>query len=152
MKTLKLIEQNWVIGIASYWEPTEVTDEEFSKITWDKYITKREDWNFIFEINPAFIELEKEQQIEEINQEFQDKISSFTKWYSQQEIDTWKQKVEEAKIVLAWWTSELLEWLLIEWENVINFATIILTKAQAYSKIYIDAERVKREKIKALNI
>ena len=87
-----------------------------------------------------------------INKQFQDRIDQFSAWYSQAEIDTWQTKVEEAKKVQAWWISDLLNALIIEWETVENLASNILLKSEEYTNIYLFAEKRKREDIKALEI
>lgn len=87
-----------------------------------------------------------------IEKEFQNTIKSITAWYTQAEIDTWNTKVAEAKKVLAGWTSTLINSLLLKWETAKVFATNVLAKASAYSKVYCDAERKKREALKSLKI
>ena len=61
MKTLNLIEQDWVLYIASYWELVEVTDEQYENITSWKYLVSYDDNNnFVFNENPAYKEMEKQ--------------------------------------------------------------------------------------------
>ena len=102
------------------------------------------DWKMYLEENTKY----KKYKIE---QEFQDTIKQITWKYSQAEIDTWNKKVTEAKKVLSGWTSDILNSLLIEWETVEDLAKVIIEKADEYSKIYYQAEKTKREKLKELN-
>jgi len=102
------------------------------------------DWKMYLEENTKY----KKYKIE---QEFQDTIKQITWKYSQAEIDTWNTKVTEAKKVLSGWTSDILNSLLIEWETVEYLAKVIIEKADEYSKIYYQAEKTKREKLKELN-
>ena len=102
------------------------------------------DWKMYLEENTKY----KKYKIE---QEFQDTIKQITWKYSQAEIDTWNKKVTEAKKVLSGWTSDILNSLLIEWETVEYLAKVIIEKADEYSKIYYQAEKTKREKLKELN-
>ena len=83
-----------------------------------------------------------------IEQEFENTIKQITAWYTQAEIDTWATKVEEAQKVIDGGTSDLLSSLLLEWENLLDFAKKILQKAKEYSEIYYKAEKTKREKLK----
>jgi len=85
-----------------------------------------------------------------IEQEFQETIKQITAWYTQAEIDTWNTKVTEAKKVISGWKSDILNSLLIKWETVEDLATTIIKKADEYSKIYYQAEKTKREKLKEL--
>lgn len=87
-----------------------------------------------------------------IEKRFKDIIKLLTAWYTQAEIDTWKTKVEEAEKVITWWTSNLLNSLLIEWEKSQDLAKSILQKAKEYSKIYLQAEKEKRQSLSDLII
>jgi len=136
-----------------------LTDEDFSVLDDNQW-----EWPYIVwlnekieqptqvEMETAWIEVLKIQEKEIIEKEFQETIKTFTEWYSQAEIDTWVTKVDEAKNVLNWEVSDLLNALLIEWENIEDFSVNILQKAAEYSNIYLTAEKLKREKIKALSI
>jgi len=93
-------------------------------------------------------EIEFEKRI--IEQQFQETIKQITAWYSQAEIDTWNTKVEEAKKVLSWEWSEILEQILIDWETLEELATNILNKASEYAEIYYKAEKTKRQALKKL--
>lgn len=86
-----------------------------------------------------------------INKEFNNSISKITTWYTQAEIDTFKTKEEEAKIVLEWWTSEFLEKLLIEWETIEELAEKIMKNAEEYKTAFAKAEQIKRQALKDLD-
>jgi len=118
-------------------------------IEWFFDLTKQ----YIYE-NWQVLEKQKtiQEQINEINEEFRKSINQFTAWYTQVEIDSWGQKVKEAEIVINWWSSEFLQALCITWETEIDLANKILQKARDYSLAYAQAEKIKREKILALNI
>lgn len=85
-----------------------------------------------------------------IRKEFQDTINSFVWQYSQAEIDTFDIKVSEAEKVIAGGTSTFLSWLLVEWETLLWLSQLILGRATAYKAGYAQAEKVMREKLKAL--
>ena len=51
---IKLIEDNWLIKIASYWDSYTVSQEEYEKITSTRYTTKLVEWVFVFEENPDY--------------------------------------------------------------------------------------------------
>ena len=141
-------EWTWIF-VKNWEEKVFITDDEQIKINNDYKISFSE-WKIVL---TKWEEADKKimwNKIEIINREFEKTISSFTTWYSQSEIDTWKTKVEEAKKVQAGEVSDLLNGLIIEWENVENLAQNILIKASEYSKIYLQAEKRKREEIKAL--
>ncbi len=116
---------------------------------WKEY--KKSD-NKLKIITPWIIELYFKTDLEYktylIEQEFENTIKQITAWYTQAEIDTWATKVEEAEKVIAGGTSDLLSSLLLEWENLLDFAKKILQKAKEYSEIYYKAEKTKREKLK----
>jgi hypothetical protein len=59
-------------------------------------------------------------------------------------------KVSEAEKVIAGGTSAFLSWLLVEWETLLGLSQLILGRATAYKSGYAQAEKVMREKIKAL--
>ena len=99
----------------------------------------------------GFTVLSKKETIDVINWieiDFKNTINQITDWYTQAEIDTWATKVEEAQKVINGGTSDLLSSLLLEWENLLDFAKKILQKAKEYSEIYYKAEKTKREKLK----
>lgn len=60
---LKLIEQNWYMYIASYWEEYEVTEEQYKNITSWQYKTKLKWWEFTFEENPEYQNIIKQKDI-----------------------------------------------------------------------------------------
>lgn len=67
MKTIKLIEQNWILSIASYWTKYDVTDEEYNKIVSWLYNVSLVDLVFTFTDNA-------EAQNASINQEITTKM------------------------------------------------------------------------------
>ena len=116
--------------------------KELEKKFWVKFYINQ-DW---------FLEMKTSNKYEKylIEESFNKTLTQITAWYSQAEIDTWNTKVDEAKIVVAWWTSDLLNALVIEWETVLELAKNILAKASEYSQIYLHAEKIKREELKKL--
>ena len=132
------ISQDWIKSVE-----IDFTKEELEKINkWCLY----ENWKIVE--TPEYLENIKEEEIQKIYEEFENTIKQITAWYTQAEIDTWATKVEEAKKVIAGGTSDLLSSLLLEWENLLDFAKKILQKAKEYSEIYYKAEKTKREKLK----
>lgn len=87
-----------------------------------------------------------------IEKEFKNSIAILTEWYTQEEIDSWERKIEEAKKVIKWEDSEFLSALLLEWENIKDMAEIILYRANIFAIEYAKIERRKRQKIKDLEL
>lgn len=82
MKTVKLIEVNWEMKIASHWKEYEVTIEEYSKIKDQKIKTVFSEWVFIFwdsEYKDVIEKEEKELEIKSIENKLL-KLSSEKKW------------------------------------------------------------------------
>lgn len=90
--------------------------------------------------------------IYEIEKEFQDSINKFSAWYSQAEIDSWTRKVEEAKLYIETWTSAFITWLCIQGENESDLAEKILANSDLFATTYVNAEQIKRQKLKDLTI
>ena len=127
--------------------------EEYKKLSeGEKILTLKEDMWIDEDKTLAELELEKEKQKEkeEIVKEFQEYLSSIISKYTEEERQTWELKVREAEKVKAGETSEFINSLLIEWETAQELAEKILKNAQDYQKIYCEAERKMREKLKAL--
>ncbi len=61
-----LKEQNWYMKISSYWDETEVNEEEYNKITSWQYNITKDNWEFIFTENPEWIEINKAQKLDEL--------------------------------------------------------------------------------------
>lgn len=89
--------------------------------------------------------------IDQINDEFIRSCAILTQWYTTVEINSWERKIAEAKKVIAGETSEFLETLCVEGEDVEDLATIILARADAYAMEFAKIERRKREELKSLN-
>lgn len=98
------------------------------------------------EITPEFIAYKKKL----IEENFIREVKDLTTWYSQEEIDSWEKKQEEAKKVLAGEKSEFLETLAVEWENVEDLAKLILGRAEIYAIEFAKIENRKRQEIKEL--
>lgn len=94
----------------------------------------------------------KERYIEQVEQDFLFEVNKFSAWYSQVEIDSWKTKEEEAKIVEAGGTSEFLTALCVSWETEQDLSIKIITNATAFRIAYAQAEQIKREKLNTLII
>ena len=55
MKTIKLIEQDWYMFSASYWDEYQVSEEDYQKITSNEFKTICSNWIFSFESDQEWI-------------------------------------------------------------------------------------------------
>jgi len=94
-------------------------------------------------------EIEFEKRI--IEKEFQETIKQITDNYTPEEREGWDLQLVEAKKVINWETSEVLQAMCNEnWEDINVFAQTIIDKANAYSLAYATALWLKQAKLKAL--
>ena len=137
----------YIVGDNHYCLPNSVVLETTKKIPSDfaplkyKYIT----WFILNENYKTYIDINLEK--EKIRKNFKSKIKAN---YLFEEMLTWNYKESEAIKVNWWWNSEYLEWLCIEWETVKELAIKIIEKANNYRKLYIKAEKTKRDEIQTL--
>ena len=127
MKTLKLIEQNWYIYIASYWKEYEVTDEEYNKITWNEFNTKFVDWKFMFEENPKYTGIQKIEKIQEYKIIEKEATDARAKYLTAELLPEWTFKtfklnqLEEQRVEIETrFNTKLQELISLYWEEIYN--------------------------------
>lgn len=109
-------------------------------IDWQVSITDTEESNKFY----------MNQEISNINLEFEKTISKLKEWYSESEIAMWDMQYTEALRVEAWATWTMLENILVEWETEQELAETIIRNSQGYYPLATAALKKKRQAIKDL--
>jgi len=93
------------------------------------------------ELETAWLEVEKIQKLEEINNSFNEKIKDFNSKYPIEEQKRFSDKLAKAEKVIAWWEDVYITGkATLLWVTPLQFSLIIKHKANIFEEFYLNAE------------
>lgn len=104
------------------------------------------DWEFTAKKNDRYFEKQLEKGQQYIKKQLEDYIKSFIKKYPMWEVALWPFFTEDAqKFIDGTWNGEIIEQLLLDWEDKKEFCLSVIAKSNNYTQVLFEKIKERRK-------